>query len=316
MSWLVELPDTSGQPMIINLDAPLVIQSDGARALLTTATGQLELGLSYEDLCARLRLNPADRQPADSAPRRRCLGRLPPRRDSRVPRLAVIAPTLPAAPPTHLAYVEAVSSWILGANDRVGDCTCVGPANVILALTTLAGDPKRLSDADILAFYASLTGYNPADPQTDQGAVIEDVLAAWHARGIAAATPDRLDGFATLDVTNHDRVREAIASLGPIDLGVNLPRGWEQATTWDVSTAGNGIAGGHCVTAVGYTARGPLIVSWGQLFQLTWAGWDMFVEEAHALLSRDALTRAGKDKEGIDWVGLQNLMTSLRGEAV
>ena len=239
----------------------------------------------------------------------RALGRLPAKRDARVPKLMDVAPSLPPAPPRFTDYVGAVASWILGENDRVGDCTCVGPANVILGLTTLAGAPKRLPDGDIIGFYSSVTGYDPADPSTDTGAVVEDVLAAWHARGIAG---DKLDGYATVDLHNHDRVRQAIAHLGPVDLGIDLPNGWMQATTWDVSTAGDGIAGGHCITAVGYTEAGPLIVSWGQVFTMTWAGWDAFVEEAHALLSRDAIAASGKDTEGVDWTALEGFMAAIR----
>ena len=307
MTWLVEMPDADGQPMLVNFDAPLLLQPNGAQTVLTGVAGQVALGLPYEDICARLRLNPADRMVASGGARR--LGRLPARHDARVPRLDTVAPALPPAPPRHSDYVDAVSSWILGGNDRIGDCTCVGPANVILALTTLAQAPRRLADTDIIGFYASLTGYNPADPSSDTGAVVDDVLAAWHTRGVAG---DRLDGYATINLRDHDRVRRAIAHLGPIDLGINLPNGWLQATTWDVATAGDGIAGGHCVAAVGYTEAGPLVVSWGQVFTLTWAGWDASVEEAHALLSRDALGASGKDAGGVDWTALEGFMAAMR----
>ena len=246
---------------------------------------------------------------ADPVAATRLLGRLPAKRDPRVPALGAIAPTLPPAPERFTDYVDAVDSWILGANDRVGDCTCVAPANIILALTTMAKRPVRLADAAILAFYGSVSGYDPANPATDRGAIVEDVLAAWHARGIAG---DRLDGYASLELNDHERVRQAIAHLGPVDLGVNLPVGWQSASTWDVSTAGRAIAGGHSVTAVGYTEGGPLIVSWGQVFSLTWAGWDAFLEEAHVLLSRDALLASGKDAEGIDWAALEAFMARIR----
>ncbi len=245
----------------------------------------------------------------------RKLGAKPPKRDDRVPRLSTIAPSLPAAPPRHTAYIEAVASWELGENDRLGTCTCVCPANVILALTTLVGQPRRTSDTDIVGFYSAVTGYNAGDPNSDQGAMIEDVLAAWHAHGIGTKPIDMLDGYATIDIHNHDRVREAVAALGPVDIGVSLPSGWEQATVWDTSTAGTEIAGGHCVTVVGYTEAGPLIVSWGQVFSLTWAGWDAYATEAHALLSQDALTRAGKDVAGVDWDGLSAMMTVIRDAA-
>ena len=296
--------------MLINLDEPVLIQGDSTQSSIVTALGPLPVGLGYEELCGRLRLNPADRMPMAVA--RRALGRLPAKRDHRVPRLSVLAPSLPTAPARCTFYVAKVTRWILGDNDRIGDCTCVAPANVILALTTLAGCPKRLLDDNIVAFYSGVSGYMPSDPNSDQGAMIEDVLAAWHARGI---DDDKLDGYATIEPGDHERVMQAIALLGPVDLGVNLPSGWLQSPVWDVSTATGGIAGGHCVVAVGYTEQGPLIVSWGQLFTMTWAGWDACVEEAHALLSRDALTQAGRDFGGIDWTALEDTMSAIRGTA-
>ena len=310
MTWFVELPDADGQPILINLDEPVLVQGDETRSSIVTGLGPMTVGLGYEALCERLRLNPADRLPASMS--RRALGRRPAKRDCRVPLLSALAPDLPAAPARYTAYADAVGRWVLGENDRIGDCTCVGPANVILALTTLAGRPNRLRDDTIVAFYSSVTGYVPSDPSTDGGAMIEDVLAAWHARGINA---DKLDGYATVDIGNHEGVKQAIALLGPVDVGVNLPAGWMQARIWDVSTAGDEIAGGHCVTAVGYDEHGLQIVSWGELFVLSWAGWDAYVEEAHALLSKDALTAAGKDVGGIDWTSLEGFMAIIRGHA-
>ena len=312
MTWLVELPDANGQKMLINLDEPLLVQGDEAQSSIVTALGPCPVGLGYEALCERLRLNPADRMSAPELATRRLLGRLPAKRDRRVPLLSAVAPGLPAAPARFSAYVEAVGSWILGENDTLGDCTCVAPANAILGLTTLAGDARRTPDDDIVAFYAGVSGYRPGDPSSDAGAMIEDVLAAWHSRGFDA---DRLDGYASIEPTDHERVRQAIAFLGPVDLGLNLPSGWLKATVWDVSTAGPDIAGGHCVCAVGYDADGLQIVSWGQVFTLTWAGWDACVDEAHALLSRDALTKAGRDAAGVDWTGLEGFMTVIREAA-
>ncbi len=310
MTWLVELPDLNGQPILVNLDEPVLVQGDGAQCSIVTSLGPVGVGLDYASLCERLRLNPADRMA--SAARRpvgRALGRLPAKRDCRVPRLAALAPALPAAPARYSAYVDTVRSWILGENDRIGDCTCVGVANVILGLSTLAGDAKRLTDAEIVDFYASVSGYTPGNPDSDQGAMIEDVLSAWHERGIAM---DRLDGYASIEPSDHARTKQAIALLGPVDIGINLPNGWMQAQTWDVATAGAGIAGGHCVTAVGYDEAGLQVVSWGQVFTMSWAGWDGFVDEAHALLSRDALTKAGRDVGGIDWADLENFMRDIK----
>jgi hypothetical protein len=311
MTWLVELPDADGMRMLVNLDEPVVIRGDRVQSSIVTGLGSIPVGLDYDTLCARLRLNPADRMSV-ADPARRALGRLPAKRDARVPALAALAPDLRAAPDRYTDYCDAVPNWILGRNDEVGDCTCVGPANVILALSTLARRPRRLSDAEIVALYSRVSGYRADDPDSDQGAMIEDVLAAWHGAGIDG---DRLDGYARIPPGEHGRIRQAIALLGPVDVGLDLPAGWLKAPVWDVSTAGGTITGGHCVTAVGYSADGPLVVSWGKLYALSWAGWDRYVDEAHALLSRDALTRAGRDASGVDWDTLARMMAIIREDA-
>lgn len=231
---------------------------------------------------------------------------------ARLPQAADVL-QLPAAPARYTAYLDSVADWILGQNDRYGDCACVCPANIILALTTLALVKRRLSDAQILAFYTLVSGFDPNDPSTDNGCVVLDVLLKWHTAGIAYGDGvDRIDGYANVDFRDHEKVRQIIAFIGPIDLGVNLPNGWMNAATWDVSTAGVGIAGGHCITAIGYTEAGPLIVSWGQVFTVTWAAWDQFVMEAHIVLSRDALLASGRNPANVDWTVLEQRMALLR----
>lgn len=224
----------------------------------------------------------------------------------------VIAP-LPPAPTTFTDYLDTVPSWILGMNDRYGDCSLVGAANFILALTTLALLGIHLSDAEILAFYTLVAGFNPNDPSTDTGCVLANVLLKWHTVGIKHANGvDRIDGFASLDPSDHERIKQVVAHIGPVYIGVNLPEAWEDANVWDVSTAGTKIAGGHCVLVIGYTAAGPLIVSWGQVFTLTWAGWDKYVEEAHAVLSQDALEANGFNPAHVNWAGLESYMAAAR----
>ena len=105
------------------------------------------------------------------------------------------------APARYTDMVDKVACWLLGQNDKFGDCTCVAVANIILGLTTLAGTPVVLSDAMILGIYA-LFGFVPTDPSTDRGVVIEDVLRAWFARGfLGPKGQDKIDGHGWINPT-------------------------------------------------------------------------------------------------------------------
>ena len=248
----------------------------------------------------------------------RALGRLPARVDSKVPALeAVLTKALPTAKSSFDIYEQAVGSkWILGHNDTVGDCTCAGVSNIILGLTTSAKKAVRIPDDAVLALYESITGYNPANPSSDTGALIEDVLAYWHGTGVKTHVGkdalDKINGFATVDHKNHTLVKQALEAMGPLDVGIDLPSGWEQSPEWLASNAGSTIAGGHCITMIGYNAIGPRIVSWGEVFQMDWEGWDYFVMEAHVLLSKDILEANGKDASGVNWTALEAFMQDLK----
>src|SRR5579859_6866009 len=97
------------------------------------------------------------------------LGRQPAVADDRVPLLKTAS--LPAPPPSANSYA-AVGEWFMLGNDLVGDCVeaCIGHAT--LAATTYAGDEKVPTDAEALALYSDVTGYDPANPATDQGTII------------------------------------------------------------------------------------------------------------------------------------------------
>src|ERR1700730_16198810 len=85
---------------------------------------------------------------------------------------------LPIAPPSY-ELSPLVPLWPMYGNDRLSDCACAAPGHMMEVFTDqVDGSARTLSDNDIIALYET-QGYNPADPSTDQGCNMLDVLKAW-----------------------------------------------------------------------------------------------------------------------------------------
>ena len=161
--------------------------------------------------------------------------------------------------------------------------------------------------------YSAITGYNPADPSTDQGAVELDVLNYWRQNGIAG---HKILGYAKLDPGNVDHVRQSVYLFEGTYIGVQLPISAQGQATWDVPAGGltgdgePGSWGGHAVPVIGYDADGLWVVTWGKLLKMTWAFWRAYTDEAYACFSIDML-EAGKSPAGFDLPALQTFLAGV-----
>src|SRR5271167_2242956 len=102
--------------------------------------------------------------------------------DTRIPlmmSLRVDAP-LPPLPPTVDKTTGMPSSLGAMLNVSLGDCTCAAVGHA-LQVWSYAADGSILTppDSDIEALYEAVGGYVPGDPNTDQGAVEQEVLKYW-----------------------------------------------------------------------------------------------------------------------------------------
>lgn len=218
------------------------------------------------------------------------LGRIAPRTDrlSALPLFPDYTARLPE-PPSSVTWSDKVKSWPMLANDSVGDCTVAAVAHLIQLWTAANGAGVVPTDQEVLEFYSAVTGYDPADPSTDQGAVMVDVLSAWHKQGITiGGAVHKLAGFARTRVGHHTHVKQAIQIAGGVCLGVALPDAWFDSDVWDV---GRGpkyrIAGGHEIAGIDYTQDTLTVVSWGRLYKMTWRALDKYCEEVQVPVSQD-----------------------------
>jgi hypothetical protein len=191
-------------------------------------------------------------------------------------------------------------SWGMDGNDRVGDCTCAEIDHCIKTLQVAAGNPEvQSTDAEVLALYSAITGYNPADPNTDQGAVMQDVRNWWRKNGVVlGGSSHAILLFAQVDHTDHALVKWCISRFGEVGIGFSFPASAMQqfnaGQPWTV-VQGSQIEGGHAVGAVGYDADYVYVTTWGTVQKMAWGFFDAYVEEAWTQLSSEFVNAVSGD---------------------
>ena len=68
----------------------------------------------------------------------------------------------------------------------------------------------------------------------------------------------------------------------------------------------------HCVVLIGYSATGPVAISWGALYQMTWAFFSAYFDEIYAAISPDWFDKSGVDPTGINLAQLQADLALIR----
>ena len=224
------------------------------------------------------------------------LGKKAPRFDKRTLRLSkYLGESLPT-PPYLTTWRAKISEWGMMLNDSEGDCTCAAAGHMVKQWTTYAGTPFTPSDDDVQKMYEVVSGYNPADPSTDQGTDMLTVLNYWRADGLAS---HKITAFASIEPGNRQQIEDAIYLFGNVYAGVQLPLSCQGQATWEVpqeGTTGDGTPGswgGHCVPIVSYGRLGLTCISWGAPLQMSWQFIATYADELYAVMSPDWIEPSG-----------------------
>lgn len=243
------------------------------------------------------------------------LGKAPVKFDKRTLRLKTYIKAV-TPPPLEMGYIDQVKEWPMMLNDSLGDCTVACAGHQIEQWTRYAQPPGFTpSDAQVLAAYEAVSGYSPNIPGSDQGAVVLNVLKYWRRRGIAG---HKICAFASINVNDPKEFQQAITLFGNVYLGVGLPVSAQDPRTdenglpiWEVQKEGpigNGQPwswGGHAIPGVGYKSNivpngGMRVVSWGQLYDVSWNFIRAYCDEAYAIVTQDWIEENQKSPSGFD----------------
>lgn len=213
------------------------------------------------------------------------LGKLAPKHDRRTLRMTdFIDDSVVIKIPDTYTFEGNVGSWGMLANDKVGDCTIASALHIIKAWLAYRGVAYNPTDADAIAIYRELTGYDPADPSTDNGAALLDIAKAWRNQGILG---HKIGAFMTIDPTNIDQVKLAIYMFGCVYAGVTITQmaqvEYERNAAWECTSPRFCLArvmGGHAVPWVGYGEDFIQTVTWGKLISAKYAWVQKYSDEA------------------------------------
>lgn len=191
--------------------------------------------------------------------------------------------TLPA-PPDSFDNANGMTAWGMMGNDQRGDCTCATCGHMITAWTGGIIVPDSAIDTE----YEQACGWNPADPSTDQGGNIANVLNYFRDVGVGGY---KIKAHAEVNLTQL-RLQQAASVFGAVDLGIQLPNSakGQVGSLWDfVDDIPDepGLWGGHSVPLVKYDPSGLWVVTWSILQKISWRWLMYYADEAHACISPD-----------------------------
>ena len=199
----------------------------------------------------------------------------------------------------------------------LGDCTACGVVHAVEAVNAAAGSPVTLTRDDTVTFYGLSTGFNAADPSTDQGGDEVSVCNYWRDHGIDGKGAHAIIGWlaaSDADLADEELIHSMLYLFEVGYYGLELAAPWLNISgdgfVWNVGSPPVP-ADGHCVVACGSSRGvGPKINSWGYLGHLAWAANKAFAGSGAGgnlffPLTREIINRAqGRAPNGLDWSAL------------
>jgi hypothetical protein len=259
----------------------------------------------------------------------RKLGKKPQRIDTRTLHFRNYATTTAAPfpgplpiPPAEISYVVKVPSWPLLLNDQLGDCVIAAMGHMVQQWTYFSSDGaamRIMTDAEALEAYEAIAGYNPDDPNTDQGTDMLTALNYWRNTGITVAgEKDQIAGYVAVNPQDLLEVRQAIWMFGNLFIGLQMPQTAESENAWTVADGGiytaqgaPGSWGGHCVSMMAESPETLTCVTWGERLKLSHNFMADYADEAYAVLSNDWITSQGDTIAGFDLAALRRDIAAL-----
>lgn len=219
-------------------------------------------------------------------------------------------------PPEEFGHEALIEDWDVLGNDVVGDCAIAGPYHAVMLWNAEAKRAVNIDTDCTIQTYSTITGYDPDDPDTDQGSDPQEVAQYWQRNGLpdANGNPHRIGAWVDLAPGNLTELWLAAWLFDGIGVCLNLPTQWmdafEAGEAWDALDDPD-IEGGHYVLGCARRAGDLVVVTWGRTQRMTAAGYRQFNVRTLAYLSEEKLTN-GVDLEGLD---LNQLRADLRALA-
>lgn len=170
------------------------------------------------------------------------------------------------------------ATWSLAGNDQYGDCAFVSLANLLDLRAALAGQPFEVGEAEAELFYAREAGFVASRPETDRGAVLEDVIRYWCANGWPADPTCQPSGYREIEPT---QIPAALKVYKGLPCWAMLPMRDGEPDFTDAALSLDGTAA-HAMLIVDYSAD-LMLISWAAPVLVSWRWWYRFGRQAFGI---------------------------------
>lgn len=198
----------------------------------------------------------------------------------------------------------ATKGWGMLGNDTVGDCVIADLGHRTMLWTAEGSTMTPFSAANTIKDYSAITGYNPDDPNSDQGTEFITALEYNQKTGMldGAGARHKIGPYVSIDQTNMTLIKQVASIFGIVDTGIQFPDSamtqFNAGKPWDV-VSGAKIEGGHGIPIVAYDSNYLYCVTWGQLQPMTYAFAKKYIDETWLAFSTEFL-KAGVSPDGLD----------------
>lgn len=220
------------------------------------------------------------------------------------------------APPSKYSHTALeTQSWQMLGNETYGDCVWAGAGHETMLWNAEAKKTITFTDTSVLSDYSAVTGFNPNDPNSDQGTDMQVAASYRKKTGVvdAAGNRHKVGAYLAISLGNKDEFKTAMYLFGAVGLGIQFPSSamsqFNAGKNWTVVNS-SPIEGGHYVPLVGYDSKYVYLITWGKLIKATWGFVSKYADEAVVYLSEEMLT-SGQSIDGFNLVQLETDLAKL-----
>lgn len=196
-------------------------------------------------------------------------------------------------------------------NDKLGDCAIAGSIEEVRLANALRGVTVPFTDATAAQNYTAITGYNPADPSSDQGTDVHDLYQYRQSTGIVDADGNyhKIIAYAGLTPGDFNELLVALSLFEMVGIGIQVPSyaesQFEAGQPWHLVFGIHSIEGGHYIPVVGATdAATAQLYTWGAVGGITAPFYAKYNTVAVVALTEE-MFKGDTDIDGVDFEKLQ-----------
>jgi len=215
-------------------------------------------------------------------------------------------------PPAEFGHANSISDYGMLGNDNYGDCVFAGAAHETMLWRKEAKLYYHFDQRSVLSDYSALTGFDPNDPNTDQGTDMQQAAEYRRTVGIVDSLGWRhhVIAYMALDSSNVQEIYTAMYLFDAVGIGITFPASamdqFNSGQPWTV-VQGSPIEGGHYIPGLGRQSGMIQVATWGKIQLMDEAFLVANCDEAIVYLTVENLM-AGKTPEGF---ALQDLLSDI-----